>query len=576
MGCQGKIPQVLFCLWLIVFLSFGPALSASFLNWDDDTHVYENPLVRSLDFQNIKRIFQTTINDTYIPLTVLSLTLEHYFVGLKPFVYHLNNLLLHGGVVALVLILGLRCGLSLRAAGVAALLFGVHPMHVESVVWVTERKDVLYAFFYLLSLIQYHSYTQTQRWRDFLLSLLWGFLSVLAKPMALSLPLVLFLCDALWQRRWTAHILWKKIPFLVLMGPVVWITYSLHTRVPVGHLPESALIWIWTFAFYPVKFLWPWELTAYYVLPKPVAITQPHYALALGVLCLAVFLLIRLRRYKWPIFSLGFYFASIFFLLRFDDLRDTNIVADRFMYLPSLGFCFLAGWLGDQALIHWKQIPSRGFAYAALVLILLSLFVKTHLQSRVWKDNLTFWNYVISKNDKIPRAHNHRGVAWVESGQRDRALRDFTWAIELYPNYTKAYCNRAETYALEGETDLALQDLNWVLGIDPNLARGYSIRGLIYSKRGDYDLSIRDFTKALELNPQSYKDYNNRGVTYKKRGDFALAIQDYTQAITLNPGSYEAYINRANLYLLTHQKDFAAADFAQARRLQQRDSQPAR
>ncbi len=185
------VPMTLLCslaLLIITALTFLPALRGEFLNWDDDRHLTENLQAQIFSWKNTVDIFKSTINKTYIPLTILSFNLEHRLFGLNPFVYHLNNLLLHLAVVIAIFFLAVTVGLSARGAFLAALLFGIHPMHTESVAWITERKDVLYALFYILSLHGYCHYLIKRGKLSYLLSLGFAFLSILAKPMALSLP----------------------------------------------------------------------------------------------------------------------------------------------------------------------------------------------------------------------------------------------------------------------------------------------------------------------------------------------------------------------------------------------------
>ena len=204
----------LFCLSAVLLLTlaaFSSALNNQFLNWDDDRMLTENPSVRSLTPGNIQHIFTSTVQRVYIPLSVFSLAVEYAFAGDHPFIYHLDNVLLHLLVTGLIFVFALRMGLSGRAAGWAALLFGIHPMHVESVAWVTERKDVLYSVFYMASLISYWQYLEGKKKTDYGLSIVFGFLSILAKPMAISLPLVLFLLDWFKNRGWN-----KKILVLIL------------------------------------------------------------------------------------------------------------------------------------------------------------------------------------------------------------------------------------------------------------------------------------------------------------------------------------------------------------------------
>ncbi len=558
---------------LIAFLTFFPVFKSEFLNWDDDTHLYDNSLIRTLDLANLKRIFTTTVNDTYIPLTTLSFAIEYHFWKLNPFFYHLNNLLLHIGVTSLVLLFALNLGFSLRPAILAGVLFLVHPMHVESVVWVTERKDVLYAIFYMLSMLCYLIYLRNEstRWRFFLISLLLCSLSILAKPMALSLPLILFLCDWYKMRKWAHSALTDKIPFFLIVIPVTWMTYSLNARIPWKSLSDAILTWIWTFSFYLRKFIFCWDLTPYYVLPKPVTILNPPYLTAVCILVILLISIYRFRNSRVFLFSVLFYFLSIFFLLRFDDLRDTNIVADRFMYLPSVGFCIFIGYIVDHLLAIDRALKLK---WTVVLMFFALLSLKTNLQAGIWKDNITFWNYVISKNNYIPRAHNHRGVALVDKKRYDSAIADFSQAIKLLPNYAKAYCNRGDVYALMGKRDLALQDLTKALEIDPFYARAYSSRGILYSKMNSYDLAIQDFTQALKIDPKSTKDYNNRGITYKLKGDYQHAIEDYSHAISLNPNFYAAYLNRGKLHKVNAKWDLAIEDFAHAIMLNPKQVQP--
>ena len=268
----------------IVFAAFSPALKNDFVFWDDDVQLYENITVRSLDSEHIWDIFKSTVNKIYIPLTVLSYAVEYHFSGYDPFIYHLDNMLLHLAVVTMVFWLGLRLGLSSTGSGVAALLFGIHPMHVESVAWVTERKDVLYSFFYLAALLSYSRYLaftgsspaiQVEKPCWFLiLTVFFGILSMLAKPMALSLPLILLLMDWFHGRKILRDVFLEKIPLCAIIAGITLVSYVGHVRIPGKSLAEGAMIWVWTFVFYVRQFLFPFILVPIYQLPKPVAVNH--------------------------------------------------------------------------------------------------------------------------------------------------------------------------------------------------------------------------------------------------------------------------------------------------------------
>jgi len=251
----------------VVFFSYVPTLDNDFVLWDDDMHLLENISVRVLDFEHVGDIFKSTVNKIYIPLTTLSFAIEYHFFEYDPFVYHLDNLLLHLGVVAFIFWLGLRLGLPIAGSGIAALLFGIHPMHVESVAWVTERKDALYSFFYMAALLSYCRYLDFTKstpsfqirksYRLLVLSAVFGILSILAKPMALSLPLILLLFDWFHRRKITGAAIFEKVPVTVAIAGITWISYVGHARIPGKNIVEGLLIWPWTFVFYLRQFLFP-------------------------------------------------------------------------------------------------------------------------------------------------------------------------------------------------------------------------------------------------------------------------------------------------------------------------------
>ena len=310
-------------LWIalivcITIFCYRPVLKSDFINWDDNWHLTGLVDVQSLSAEHIKNIFSSAVNLTYIPLTILSFAIEYHFCKLNPFVYHLDNLFLHLGVVILIFFFALHLGLTKRAAGLAALLFAIHPMHVESIAWVTERKDTLYASFYMLALLCYMRYIEQCRGKFifYILSIIFGLLSMLAKPMALSLPLIFFLLDWFKRRRFSIWILAEKIPYVLYIEPLAGLNFSLNLKTfsAVFDPLNNLLIYIWTFTFYPVKFIFPCELIPIYFIPKPVAPFNGNYAWSIIVFIIVVWALVRYHRNRLWIFSVGFYFFSIFFL----------------------------------------------------------------------------------------------------------------------------------------------------------------------------------------------------------------------------------------------------------------------
>jgi len=353
---KNQTVAILFLISIITFISFSSVLDNGFVNWDDPHHLRIKDGVNSLNISDTFDYFTNTTLEIYIPLTITSFAIEHHFFGYNPFVFHLNNLLLHIGVTLLIFSFLKKLGVSNIVAGSATLLFGIHPVHVESVAWITERKDVLYSLFYMLSLNCYCAYIKTKRWDLFRIAVICFILSMLSKPMALSLPLILLLCDFYYRRKLNFKLILEKIPFFIIAGSIGWISYSLHMRMPVTNIFKSALIWLWTLMFYPSKFLFPIQLTPVSYNPEPVSIIIPSYFSSLLCLLCILWLCFRIKNKKTIIFSLLYFLFSIFFLLRMDFNGQVNFIADHFMYLPMLGFCLIFGYITEGIYLYLRKL----------------------------------------------------------------------------------------------------------------------------------------------------------------------------------------------------------------------------
>jgi protein O-mannosyl-transferase len=556
-------------LWLwgvlaITALVYSGALGHQFLSWDDPQFLVNNFAVRDLSLKNLRQIFVTTTESVYVPLTILSYALEYHFFKMSPMVYHFNNVLLHVAVTGLLFAFALLLGVSRRAAFLAALLFGIHPMHVESVAWITERKDVLYAFLYLLSLTCYWKYLNLNKMFFYFLSILAGLCSMLAKPMALSLPLILWLCDWLHGRGMTKTVFFDKLPYFLFSVPIGLITYLGYRRLPGQDGLEGILIWIWTFSFYLQKFVWPAVLTPFYQLPKPISLFSLPYLLAIVTFCGVVGSVLFYRRQKWLVFAVGYYFCSIFFLLRFDTVADRNIVADRFMYLPSLGFCLWGGVVLDQLLKRHQKNRGKYLAMATSGILFALLSWKTIVQVNVWKDNSSLWDYVIRYSPTSATAFNHRGLMYQAQGDIDAAFADYERAIALDPEFQEAYNNRGLIYTKRKKYELARNDYTMALRLSPREAKIFFNRGMLHFWHKKYVLAMKDLNRAIEIQPNFADAYNGRGTVFEANKQFPQAIQDYNRAILLNPYYSEAYNNRAVVYGKQKMYRFAFEDFAKA------------
>jgi tetratricopeptide (TPR) repeat protein len=546
-----------------VFLAFSPSLDNDFVNWDDDVHVTDNPFIYPLNGRQLMAIFSTTVNRIYIPLTELSFAIEAHLLGFAPFIYHLNNLLLHLGVTAGIFVLAGRLGLSAGGAAVAALVFGLHPMHVQSVAWVTERKDVLYSFFYMAALLCYLAYLRKEKEVRtgqeavglcasgkifFYLTFLLGFLSALAKPMALSLPLILFVLDWFERRPFSWRLVWEKAMMGSLLAPVVWMTYALHVRSPGIPLLEAWLTWIWCFIFYLRKFFVPDEFLLFYQFPAPVSLANPEFALALGTGILVVMVVVLFRRDRFFLLAWFFYFGSIFFLLRFDRVADTDMVADRFMYLPSVGFCLWLGAVYQRYRQRWQKILSKKLALWLLTGgLLLALTVKTNRQCDIWQSGVSLWRHQLDKEPKVASAlvYHQLAVALIEEPafqQRGEGhllpeiFRLLHQALVIKPDYAQAHYSLASLYHQLGDTQQAHLHLIKALEADPAHFEAFYLLGIMYHQHGQSTQAVKAFQRAISINPDNrrlvkriYTLYTAAGLTGKRPQVYDTQMQHLEQ-----------------------------------------------
>jgi protein O-mannosyl-transferase len=538
---------------LLVFLVYLPSLRNAYVNWDDEGHLLKNPFLMQLDLAHIRDIFSTTVNKIYLPLTLLSFAIERHFFGTWPVIYHLDNLILHMLATGLVFLFSLRMGMSRFAASVAALLFGIHPMHVESVAWVTQRKDVLYSFFYLLAICCYCDYIRglqdfgpqkkegkagfkVQRnaplesgLRPLLATFVFGFLAILAKPMALSLPFVLFLLDWFYRRQITLRLISEKFLLGMLFLPVVWMTYHAHARAVNFRWPESVLLEIWSFSFYIRKFMFPDYFVLIYHVPEPKAITQPVYLIAAMVFLGFWLAVILRRRDRLFVFATFFFIASVFFLLRWDQQADINIVADRFMYLPSVGFCLVLGWYFEKIFKHNSKKGLRNLCGVLLLFTLIVIFIgKTNFQISVWKNGTTLWKHQLLTEPSAARALTYNKIAEAMMGQMM-----FREAQNRYQNIDS---RDTKTINITIKTiNEAIRFIDRALEIKPDYAHAYYQKGLLLFKLGDFVAALENLENAVRYDPENFDAFYYIGLLLQREGKHKEAIQSFCNALKIIP-----------------------------------------
>jgi tetratricopeptide (TPR) repeat protein len=552
-------------LAIIVLIScfvYLPVLQNGFV-WDDDFYIRNNPLIHSI---NLKEIFSQNVLGNYHPLTILALAIEYHFFGLNETGYHAVNLLLHLLNVILVFyavfLLTDKAGIAL----VASLLFGIHPMHVESVAWVSELKDLLYTFFFLASYILYLKYLKDLQKKFYVFALFLFAVSLLSKAMAASLPVVMMLTDYFKGRKINKKTVIEKAPFFLLA--ISFGVVAVIAQKSTGALQDfedftfiqSIVLACYAFINYLYKLILPLNLSAYYPYPVKsggnIPIQYYTYLILFAGLVLSVFYSIRFN--KKIFFGVGFFAITVFLVLQLLPVGGA-IMADRYSYIPSIGIFYLAG--EGFNLLWGKKIK-------LIAVILLSAFtifysVRTYTRCEVWKNGMTLWTDVLNQN-QISYAYYNRGIFLMTENRTDEAMDDFSKAIEINLKYTQAYVNRGVIYMNEKKYDLALDDFNAAIQLDPNLAEAYYNRGIVSVNINNNDQAMSDFSKTIQLQPDYVNAFFNRGIVYMREKMNDKALSDFGHVIKLKPDFYQAYVKQGIIYFNETKYEEAIINFSKA------------
>jgi len=588
---------------LVTGIVFSPALQNGFTNWDDNFYVTDDPLVTG-NTVPVKSIFETPVCLNYHPLTVLTLALNYQYGKLDPAGYHALNLFIHLlNTILVFFFIFLLTRRNLLMASIVSLFFGIHPMHVESVAWISERKDVLYVFFFIAALITYLRYSETKKIGWYVMTFLLFVCSCLSKGMAVVFPIILLLVDYLRGTTWRWKLVLEKIPFFLvslLLGIVAFkIQANQAVDLKVFTLPQRFAIASYGTIMYVIKFLWPYKLSAVYPYPHFNEGYMPvvFYIMPFILLAATALVYFFLKKEREIVFGLLFYFFTVVLVLQFISVGAV-IMADRYSYLPYVGLLFIVAHLvnkigqANQGIIG--KLKYLVLIVVALVAVLFSY--QTFARTQVWQSSETLWNDVIDKYPTASTAYEHRGDyyysindmqnalsdytnalvldgsnrfayydrAMVYSNafnKNDLAIKDYSTAIRLYPAYKKALYNRGILYAAEGKTDSALSDYNNAITIDPEFADAYTNRGYLYSRINKNDLAMADLAKAIKFDPTLSDAYNDIGILYLSSGHYDMAIANCSKAIDINPNSAPYYFNRGLGYKAINKYQQAIDDF---------------
>jgi len=562
-------------VFAIAFVTFLPGLSGEFLNWDDDVNFLGNPNFRGLSWSNLRWMLTTTHEGHWIPLTWLTLGLNYALGGMDPRGYHLVSLVFHASSAVLFYFVarGLL-GAGLAAAGpaalswgaaFAALLFSVHPLRVESVVWITERRDVQSVFFYLLAVLGY--LRAVEQGRDGRLSPHWRGLSVAAfvaavmsKSSTIMLPATLLLIDVYPLRRtslgWRRLVI-EKLPYLaVAAADVIVALIAVRSAAKLTVLGTHGIagrvaIVLYSFFYYPWKLVWPVELSPMYEMPPRLDPLEPRFVVAALLVVLVTAALVALRR-RWPA-GLAAWIYSALMILPLSGVVHAGfqLVQDRWSYLSGMGFVLLAGgglaWLLDaRTRGRVSAMIARSVMLGAIAMIVF-LAAGAWDQSKVWHDSETLWRWGANMDPECTVCWNNLGTALVGQKRYAEAEDSYRWVVRLRPMSAPLANNIATALAGQGKPTEAEEMLRLALRLDPDLTGAQLNLGLYETQTGRFDEALGHLRKAYAHDPKfpgAAKELGRALVLAAafegKSGRPDRAIALYREALAVQPGNARA------------------------------------
>jgi tetratricopeptide (TPR) repeat protein len=553
-------------LALATIIAYEPVRHNSFVNLDDDSYVTENTNVKEgITRESILWAFTTPHAGNWHPLTWLSHMLDCRLFGLNAQGHHLMSLFLHvANTLFLFFVLKKMTGAIWPSAFVAA-VFALHPMHVESVAWVAERKDVLSGFFWMLAMIAYFRYAKQDGIGQYMLVFLFFCLGLMAKPMVVTLPFVLLLLDY-WPLgraggdvnrrnhqaagicfRWPVFygLVREKVPFFVLSVVSGVITFLVQQSsgavISMDKLPASSRLAnaFISYIRYIGKMFWPRQLAVFYPHPTDKVLVWQAVISVLLLLAVSICVVLLAQKHKYLLVGWLWYLGTLVPVIGLVQV-GSQAMADRYTYLPSIGIFIMVGWGAAELLAKW---PYRKIVLGiTAVVVPVVLLICTRMQVGYWKDNFTLFGHTLEVTENNSIMHNNLGgVLFRDKGRLEEAIIHYNEALRINPQYIDALSNKAKVLLAMGKIDEAIAVLNELLGISGRPYKVYNNLGLVYAQKGEVELAIENYNEALRLKPDYVEAINNLGSALKEQGKVDEAIKQWEKVLRLNPDYVEAH-----------------------------------
>ena len=546
----------------ITAILFARACGYDFVNWDDDYNISKNPNLRYFDWASIKGIFTSHVIGNYNPFPILTFAIEKHFFGLDPKVFHTTNVILHAVCVFLVYRLTRLMDFPVWAAAAAALVFGIHPLRIESVAWITERKDVLFASFYFGAMIQYVKHLKSGGKMKYLVFAILLFIcSLFSKIQAVALPLSLMAVIYLmyndikpkkdvkkWLYRRGAGI--GVMLALSLTFGLIGIYFlgqqgSLNTTA-VYAFTDRIFVGMYSYMVYLVKFFVPYRISPLY--PYPPVLHWTAYASVIPFLAvIGVTALGYFKNWRQLVFALGFFTLNIMFVLQVVGAGQ-GYLADRFTYVPYFGLIF--GLVYYATKLSEKSKRHRTGVFAGLGVWCAALFVWSWMHVSLWENSGTLWTHVLKYYDKAALPYRNRAQFYRDNGQLEAALQDYSRSIQLKQN-PDVVNSRARLYFDNQMWEPALKDYDLAIQLEgptQKAAEYYINRGAVHAMTSNWQPALNDMTEGIRLDPSFANGYKNRSLVYQAINQPREALADLEQYLVLNPYDSDIHYEAGRLY----------------------------
>ena len=575
------------CLLLVVvtLAVYWQVQDNDFVHYDDGVYVTENTHVhKGVTFDGLTWAFTSSHASNWHPLTWISHMIDCQLYGLNPRGHHITSLLFHVANTLLLLLILVRMTGALWQSSFVAALFALHPLHVESVAWVAERKDVLSTFFMMLTVWAYILYVKKREVRRYLLVVLFFVLGLMSKPMLVTLPFILLMLD-FWPLGRLCHIhetrnvvtdqhtderlgifrlLWEKVPFFaltVVSSIVTFIVqerggamkvlnpYSLQTRI------INAFV---AYIEYIVNMIWPVELAVLY--PHPGNSLPLWKGVVAGLALVLITILVIRKAREIPYLAVGWLWYVVTLIPVIGIVQvGSQAMADRYTYITLIGLFVIIAWSANDLLSKWLRRKIWLGTLAAIILPVL--IVLTWKQVQYWENNITLYEYTLKHTSNNVIIHNNLGTALYKQDRTEEAVEHYLQALQLKPDHAKAHNNLGLAYGDSGMHEEAIKAYKRTIRIDPDFAKAHYNLGNAYYDLGMHKVAIESYKQTVRIDPDYAKAHNNLGLVYGKSGKLKEAIEAFKQAIRIDPDYTETHYNLGYAYVLSNDRDSALEQY---------------